>query len=95
MDRKQSRLGPKNMDYSFLLLLLLFHGFLPHSSGLPSLFYTFSLKEKINKKTSSTDFTIFHCNHHRVKIKFDIKLKHGYAEIERAVILFFLKCFVV
>ncbi|XP_014513670.1 uncharacterized protein LOC106772044 [Vigna radiata var. radiata] len=33
MDRKQSRLGPKNMDYSFLLLLLLFHGFLPHSSG--------------------------------------------------------------
>jgi len=50
-------------------------------------FCTLSLKEK-KKKTSSTDFTIFICNHHRVKIKFDIKLEHGYAEIKRAVIFF-------
>ncbi|KAL2950351.1 hypothetical protein AAZX31_20G223100 [Glycine max] len=36
MDWKQYRLGPKNMDCGFLLLLLFFHLFLPHSSGKPS-----------------------------------------------------------
>ncbi|TKY52259.1 Folate receptor [Spatholobus suberectus] len=33
---KQSQLGPKNMEYGFLLLLLFFHLVLPHSSGKPS-----------------------------------------------------------
>ena len=36
MDWKQYRLGPKNMDCGFRLLLLFFHLFLPHSSGKPS-----------------------------------------------------------
>lgn len=97
-----SHLGPNKMEYAFLLLLILFHIFLPHSSGNlspPSLtpFHNFQYLLLIFYDRTSFRYLIAMIRYYCVKLKQDFIisfLNHSsYIYVVASVIVFMIREF--